>query len=289
MLSRAWPAQSQTAFIFVYEAGGRNSLFLMTIPLADETASERAPGVKSALRAVRLLEALADRDGMPARLRDLANELDAPRSSVHALLRTLTDSGWVRTDVTGTLYALGLRALLVGGSFLEADPYVRVVRPALADLRDELGETMHLARLDGDRIIYLITQESSHQARKISRVGRWLPAHTTSLGKAVLAARGDEPAGPLEKVTEHTITSPSDLAAELELTRQRDYAEDNEEGTVGLRCLGVALRYTTPVTDAISCSVPSSRLTAKRQEQIVAALQRARVKIEDSAPLQGTF
>lgn len=261
----------------------------MTASLAANPSGERSPGVKSALRAVRLLELLADRGGVPARLRDLADDLDAPRSSVHALLRTLTDSGWVRTDASGTLYALGLRALLVGNSFLEVDPYVRAVRPVLADLCDELHETVHLGRIDGDRIVYLITQDFTREARKISRVGGWLPAHATSLGKAILAARQIEPTGPLERLTDHTITDPVELAADLALIRERDYSFDDEEGTPGLRCLGVALRYTDPVTDAISCSVPLDRLTPERREQTIAALQRARLKIEESAPLQGTF
>lgn len=257
--------------------------------LQAEPVEERSPSVKSALRAVQLLEVLADRGGLPARLRELADDLGAPRSSVHALLRTLTASGWVRTDATGTLYTLGIRALLVGASFLEADPYVRVARPVLADLRDELGETVHLARLDNDRVVYLITQESGREPRRISRVGRWLPAHATSLGKAILADRGEVPAGSLERLTGKTITDPAVLGAELQQIRERGYATDDEEGTPGLKCVGVPLRYTSPVTDAISCSVPLDRMTAQRQEQIIAALTRAAHQLEESAPLQGTF
>lgn len=248
-----------------------------------------SPSVKSALRTVQLLECLAERSGRPARLRELSDDLGAPRSSVHALLRTLTTSGWVRTDPTGTLYTLGLRALLVGAAFLEADPYVRAARPVLADLRDQLGETIHLARLDGDRMVYLITQESSHVARRISRVGRWLPTHTTSLGKAVLAARGEEPIGTLDRLTDHTITDPTALAADLRLTRERGYSVDDEENTAGTFCIGVPLSYTSPVTDAISCSLPTATRTPEREQQISGALQRARVKLEESAPLQGSF
>lgn len=79
----------------------------------EDVGEDRSPPVKSALRTVRLLEVLAERNGVPARLRELSDDLDAPRSSVHALLRTLTASGWVRTDSAGSLYTLGLRALLV--------------------------------------------------------------------------------------------------------------------------------------------------------------------------------
>ena len=67
--------------------------------------------------------------------------------------------------------------------------------------------------------------------------------------------------------------------------RQRDV----EEGTRGLRCVGVALRYNNPVMDAISCSVPIERMTAERLEQIASALTRTARQLEDSAPVQGTL
>ncbi|UNX55598.1 IclR family transcriptional regulator [Georgenia sp. TF02-10] len=257
--------------------------------LAAVPGDAPSSAVKSAARTLQLLELLADRGGVPARLAELADELGAPRSSVHALLRTLSGSGWVRTDPTGTLYAIGLRCLLVGTSILDSDPYLRVARPVLAALRDRLGETVHLARLDGDRVVYLTTHESGREPRRIARVGRGLPAHATSLGKALLAERGDAPAGPLAAVTHRTITAPADLTTELERTRRRGYAIDNEENTPGLCCLGVALRYTRPVLDAISCSVPVDRMTEAREAEVAAALLEARAQIEESAPVQGVF
>ena len=244
--------------------------------------------VKSAARTIEVLELLAARSGAPARLTELADQLDAPRSSVHALLRTLAASGWVRTDPAGTLYSLGLRPLLVGTSMLDTDPYLRVARPVLGALRDQLKETVHLARLDGDQVVYLITQESGREPRRISRVGRALPAHATSLGKAVLAARHELPGAGLTALTEHTLTSPEALAADLELTASRGYAIDDEENIPGLRCIGVALRYTRPIQDAISCSVPIERMSPEHQEEIVEAMLRARTQIEEIAPVQGT-
>ncbi|WP_199732110.1 IclR family transcriptional regulator [Cellulomonas triticagri] len=254
-----------------------------------EVGDARSSAVKSAARTLQLLEALAERGGVPARLAELADELGAPRSSVHALLRTLAASGWVRTDPTGTLYAIGLRSLLVGTSILDSDPYLRAARPVLAALRDRLGETVHLARLDGDRVVYLTTQESGREPRRIARVGRWLPAHSTSLGKALLAERGDLPTGPLAALTPRTLTTPEALAADLVRTRERGYAVDDEENTPGLRCIGVALRYAHPVLDAISCSVPVDRMTPERETEVASALLAARTQIEDTAPVQGVF
>ena len=93
--------------------------------------------VKSAVRTVELLEYLAGRPDHPARIRDICAALDMPRSSAHALLRTLVAQGWVRSDPTGSQYGIGVRALLVGTSYLDSDPYLPVIAPFLDDLRRE--------------------------------------------------------------------------------------------------------------------------------------------------------
>lgn len=86
--------------------------------------------VKSAVRTVELLEYLAARRDEPARLREISDALAMPRSSTHALLRTLVGQGWVRSDNSGTLYGIGIRALLVGTSYLDGDPYLPLITPS---------------------------------------------------------------------------------------------------------------------------------------------------------------
>lgn len=243
--------------------------------------------VKSAARTVDILEVLGGLDGRPISLRELAEQTDVPRSSLYALLQTLVSRGWVRTDATGSRYAIGVRALLVGTSYIDGDPRLAVTRPHVDALAEELGETVHFARLDGVDVVYLATRESQHYLRPFSRVGRRLPAYATSLGKAILAEWPDvdvEKLVPADvpRLTDHTLDRPG-LLADLATVRERGYAVDDEEGTVGLRCFGVALRYDSPVVDAISCSVPIARLTPEAERTIVAALGRAREAIERAA------
>lgn len=252
----------------------------------EPEASGGVREVKSAARTIDALEYLAHRQSNPARLKEIADALGAPRSSTYALLRTLIACGWVRVDATGNLYSLGIRALLAGTSYIDADPYVRIVRPILADAARELGETIHLARLDGDQVVYLVTQESHHDIRVYNRVGRRLPAWATGLGKALLAEQPAEALPTtLSAVTPHTITDLDELRDELERTRERGYAIDHEENTMGLRCYGFALRYTTPAQDALSCSIPLSRLTPELADRTIEIMNRARFRIEQSAPL----
>lgn len=235
--------------------------------------------VKSAYRALDVLEAMA---AGPATLSELSRMLDIPKSSLHGLMRTLTDRGWVATTDGGTRFRLGLRALQVGTRFVDEDEVVARVSPSLDQLAAVTGETVQQARLDGDEIVYLAKRDSAHPVRLISSIGSRLPAHATALGKALLAARDDETvqsliSPPLVSLTGRTITEWDQLAAELAATRDRGYAIDDGEAADGLRCFAVVVppdrrHRDQPPTDAVSVSVPAFRLDDQREKELVNAL-----------------
>ena len=246
--------------------------------MTESTAQAVSP-VKSALRTIELLEYFAGHRGLHS-LAELQQRLGYPKSSLYMLLRTLTDLGWIETDSTGTLYGIGLRALLVGTSYIDGDHIVAASRDTLEWLAEATNETVHLARLDGADVVYLATRESQHYLRPMSRVGRRLPAHVTSLGKALLAERTDAevdallPAD-LVSLTPHTLADRPALFADLALTRARGYAAERNENTQGLGCFAVALDYRHPAIDAISCSVPLVRLDdANHAATVLDAVQR---------------
>jgi DNA-binding IclR family transcriptional regulator len=248
------------------------------------TPTEGVSQVKSAQRTVELLEYFAANRGQHT-LGEIQEALGYPKSSLYMLLRTLTECGWVETDPTGTRYAIGVRALLVGTSYIDGDELVSAARDVLDWLSETTGETIHLARADGRDVVYLATRESKHYLRPISRVGRRLPAHTTSLGKALLAELpplsvrkllGED----LQQLTEHTLTDHDVLAADLAATGDRGYAVDHEENTIGVCCFGVAVHVSDPARDALSCSVPIARLTGDADARIVEALFTARFRLE---------
>lgn len=267
--------------------GGTPSIYdgRMAESSKDRGGGTGVRGVKSALRTVALLELLAERADRPARLDELAEEMDVPRSSMYQLLQTLVDCGWVRSDTTGSLYGIGIRTLLTGTSYLDSDLSVRTIRPYLDEASDALGETIHLARLDGPNVVYLATRESHEYLRTISRVGRRVPAHAGALGKALLAERLDTelplPDGPLTAFTPNTHTDRTALVADLGRIRERGYAIDREETVTGLAGFGFALRHDVPATDAISCSVPVARLTDEHQSRVVSVMREIQTEIEN--------
>ncbi|NKX51921.1 helix-turn-helix domain-containing protein, partial [Arthrobacter deserti] len=184
--------------------------------------------VKSAARTIEILEQLAARGNEPITIRELCTATDAPRSSIYALLRTLTDAGWVRTDASRSLYSIGIRALLAGTTYLDTAPLLKVVRPLMSRPGERLGTPVHFGRLDGADIVYLATWEAPGRGRETPRLGRRLPAYATALGQSILARLGPDaaahlpaelaPAGPA------TLTTEDALWRALSATRRRGYA-----------------------------------------------------------------
>ncbi|MFC7614153.1 IclR family transcriptional regulator [Actinokineospora soli] len=216
--------------------------------------------VKSAQRTVRILEELA---ASPTRLTiaELHERTNYPRSSLHALIRTLRELKWVEADESGTRFGVGPHALLSGTAYLDRDPALPHALEALEDLRAEVGYTTHYARRDDAYVLYLASRESRDSARTVSRVGRRLPAHITALGQALLAqltpAEVDKVL-PVELVryTADTITRFRDLHTALDGVRERGWVFERGQGTESIACVAATVDYRIPATDAISCSMP---------------------------------
>ncbi|WP_343994404.1 IclR family transcriptional regulator [Terrabacter terrae] len=237
--------------------------------------------VRAVERALSVVEALTD--GQPRTLSDLAAELEVPKSTLHGILRTLEARGWLQSG--GPTYRLGVRSLLPGARYLEADAVVSISTSILDDLVAEFDETIHLARLEHNEIVYLAKRDSVQPLRLFSSVGRRLPAHATALGKVLLAQRTDEEVDalldfPLRRLTPNTIVEREPLHRALGEIRQRGYAMETGESTVGLTCTAVLINTGPTAQYALSCSAPDVRITPERHAAILEGLFQARHTIE---------
>lgn len=237
----------------------RDSVFMVTEDTRG-AAPETQP-VKSAERTIHILETLA---ASPTRmsLGELQEACKYPRSSLHALLRTLKDLRWIEADESGSRYGIGTHALLAGTSYLDKDSVVSRAAAVLEALRSEVSHTVHFARRDEASVIYLASRGSKVEVRRMHRVGRKLPCHVTALGQALLAelttseVREMLPAK-LERFTENSIVDIDDLVTELGEVRNRGWALEREQGTVGVVCIATVVPYRIPATDALSVSMPA--------------------------------
>ena len=234
------------------------------------------PSVKSAERTLHILETLA---AAPDHLTvsEIQGRLGYPRSSLHALLRTMREANWVEADTAGTGFRIGPQALLTGTAYLDRDPALPHALETLEDLRADIGHTTHYARLEGPYVLYLGSRESRDSVRLVSRVGRRLPAHLTALGQALLAQLTTAEVeallpAELEKYTPRTITSRDELLVELERVRRRGWASEREQGSLGVACVAAAVDYRIPATDAISCSLPVEAVDDALVERVADSL-----------------
>jgi DNA-binding IclR family transcriptional regulator len=173
-----------------------------------------------------------------------------------------------------------VRALVCGTAYLDRDPAVPFATQALEAVRAESGYTAHFARRYGPDVVYLETRESQHSTRLVSRVGRTLPAHATALGKALLAELTNEEIQALlpetlTARTPNTVTSREKLLMQCEQIRERGYALEVEEGSLGVRCAAAVIPHRIPGTDALSCSMPVDQATDDDAHRVGELLVRA--------------
>lgn len=247
--------------------------------------------VRSADRALELVEYVAAA-GDPLSVAQMRGELGIPQSTLYALLKTLKGRGWLECEPDGR-YRLGIRALLVGRRVVELDPVAHAARDVMRRTRDRLDETIHLGRLNGDEIVYLASELVDHALTVRSVPGRRLPAFTTALGKALLAERleGDLDRHLPQQLTPrspHTITDREVLLRDLRATRERGYARDDQEGSLGVFCVAVAIRDATPPVTALSCSVAQPRFGEERRQEIATVLLAARDEIDANLGVRAT-
>ncbi len=238
--------------------------------------------VKSAARALDLLDDIAAHG--PGTQLQLANRLGIPKSSLHALLRTMCARGWLDTDQTGSVYRLGIHTLTVSSAYLDGDPVLSRAAAVMDEIAAATEETVHLGRLEGGDVIYTAKRESKHPLRMHSAVGRRLPAYATSLGRAMLAeqplsVRGELVPHEIEPLTSQATTDRDAVLAIIDKAHLLGYAMESEESCLGVRCFGVALPFSRATVDALSVAVPISRLDQGREDFIIETLLSVKARL----------
>lgn len=228
--------------------------------------AEQTTGVKSAMRALEILELVA---GYPDGVTfvELSERLPYPKSSLHGLLQTITARRWLTFDPEGRRYSIGVKPWEIGQSFLRSRDIVVRARRYLREANQELDETVQLGILDDLDVVYIDKAEGTRPLRLVSNVGGRLPAYVTGIGKALLSGLPD---AELEKrfrgvelpgYTAQTITSGDELIRVLQAVRREGFAIDDGEYTYGVFCVAVPIRNQSgAVVAAMSCSVPKARI-----------------------------
>ncbi len=233
-----------------------------------------ADTVQSVDRALSLLELLAKyEDGLG--LMELSYQSNLTKSTVHRLLHTLIENGYVKQNEENGPYHLTLKMFQLGVKTVERMDILKISRPYLQRLKDRFGEVIHLVIRDDQEIVYIDKVETDHTIRMYSNIGKRGTLYSTSVGKAMLAYSHDDILHELwnnmhiEQKTEYTITTWLEFLKEIQRIRKNGYALDQEENELGVKCIGVAiLDYTGLPVGAISVSGPIQRMTDSKMDEI---------------------
>jgi IclR family acetate operon transcriptional repressor len=222
------------------------------------------------LRAVGVLARIARAPG-PLGLAELSAATALPKPTAHRLARLLEHAGLVDRDALSRRYVVGPGLVELGFHALRNAPAQAGRRLLLERLSEKLGETVNLAVLAGDEVLYLDRVESSWPLRMDFKPGSRVPIHCTANGKLLLA---HAPARirrrllgtlRLTPVTSRTITSRARLERQLGEIRRRGYSEDEEEFLAGVSCLAVPVRDPEGrVVAGLAVSAPSARFDLGR-------------------------
>ena len=239
---------------------------------ASETVERSSDGGhRAAKRALEVIEHVAA-SPRPVSLSDIAREVGLPKSSAHALIRTLDNEGYLQRDDRGE-YSLGPRLLRLLGSLPHRFELPRVARPIMQELVDELGETAILGIRQDSEIVYVEQVEAPQVIRYVAPLGEPRPMHVTSIGKVHLAFMPPEELASLlgdtsfEKLTDRTLTSRSALEKEIEKVRGNGYAINDEESVAGVVAIAVPIREggedDGPLIAGLSVAGPAERMRAE--------------------------
>ena len=194
-------------------------------------------------RALNILEAAAHRrDGLTNS--EISRKLGIPKSSASYILRTLERRGYLRREAETGRYRLGLKILSLGGDAQANLDIADMALPFMRALVEKIHMTVHLAVLDQGEAVYIEKVEAPGFFKVNTWVGRRMFLHSTSVGKCLLAWLPKHEVETLirqqglKKRTPKTITTMTKLLADLERVKLEGYAVDDEENSLGARCLG---------------------------------------------------
>lgn len=239
------------------------------------------PAVKSLSSALRVLNEFA-KVQEPIGVVELADRLGMQKSTVSKVLKTFRNWGILTQDAASKKYSVGLNAFALGNNYVNANQLSRDALPIMRKLVDETGHSTVVSVLWEYEVIHVLAVEGRLFIDGRWRVGRWMPFHTTSAGKVLLAFGQSErfesllKARGLPAITPNTITDVSKFRATLKKVKKTGYAVSRSETLLGSSAIAVPLFNDGPHAIAtLGLICPVHLLTEAEEVRLVPTLQRA--------------
>jgi DNA-binding IclR family transcriptional regulator len=209
----------------------------------------------------------------------IATRTHLPKSTALRLLAVLEARGFVERSPDTDHYRVGIHLFEIGSIYIQTLAIESVARPFLLRLAQQCNQTANLAVLSRGEIVHLAVLAPDRPIRFYAQVGQREKAHATGLGKVLLAELSDEELAEvvrqqgLERRTRRTVVSLEALRMHLTQVREQGFAIDDEESSVGLRCVAAAVRdHQDQAVAAISVSGPAFEFRDEAFPQIIEAV-----------------
>lgn len=243
--------------------------------------------VQSLDKALVILKAVSDGDGLS--LTDLATITGITSPTVYRALSTMQQHGIVHFDEAAQLWSVGSGAFRIGNSFLRKANIIEQSRPVMQQLMRDTKETSNLGMVDDSDVIFLSQVETHEPIRAFHRPGSKGAIYASGIGKILFAYLDDEAARrmlsrtQIQQFTDKTMTDIDALIAHKSEMREAGYSYDNEERTLGMRCIAAPIfnLYGEAVA-AISVSGPTSRITENDVEELARIVKLSAAIITDN-------
>lgn len=203
---------------------------------------ERAQGDGTVAKALAVMDEVAG-FGRPVRFAELLDRSPYPKATLYRFVQVLTKQGMLHFDPDRQTYAPGLRLVRLAHAAWQTSALAPLARAHVDALSDAVGETVHLAQLDGAQVLYVDKRNARQPIEMYSAAGKVGPAYCTGVGKAMMAFLPEDQLTDViaqqsfHRFTPHTYTTEADLRAELAAIRARGYAYDREEHEPGIICI----------------------------------------------------
>lgn len=225
--------------------------------------------IQSVVRTLNIIEYLSING--ESSVTEIADFLGENKTTAHRFLLSIKHEGYVEQNVKNKKYKLSIKVFEVGNRVIDALDIRTVAKPIIKNLSYELSETINLGILNKGDIVYIDKAICHSNLRLDSPIGGRDPAHSTALGKCILAYLPKYSVdnyineyGLIAK-TKNTIINPERLRKELNTIKEQGYALDNQEIVLGVECIAAPIfdNGMNPIA-SISVSMPTNEENGKK-------------------------
>lgn len=221
--------------------------------------------INSIVKAFRLIELLASRKEFE--LAEICRLLNIPKTTIHRILLTLESLGYVKQNRENLHYVASIKFFELGQRVVQKLNLIEIAHPHMIELSEKTGETINLGVLDSVDVVCIDKVESKQSLKQDQPIGHRHRAYSAGFGKAILAflPKGERArlfsGHTIFRYTSKSLKTVAAIEKNLQKVREEGYSVDNEEGAVGVRCVGAPIfDHKGNVLAGISIAGPTLRI-----------------------------